>query len=386
MIDRYAAAVTWWRARPRWARDGAGGLVLLALAFVPPVAAAGTRLGELPWRPVDVLGLVAAVAMTVPLAARRRWPAAVLGLVGLGFAVQELRGYQSAAGAALLVALYSAGAYQERFRPVVAGAAVIAYAGLCVGLRAAGSTARVQDYVIFFALVALAAVGGVVVRRRRAFDREQARAAERARIARELHDVVTHHVTAIVVQANAARFVAGPGPAADSLQVIGDSGKRALSELRDLLGVLDPERPAPRDRLPGLDQVGALVESTRAAGQPVTLVEGGTAPAMGAGRELAAYRVVQEALTNAMKYAAGQPTAVELDYQPDGVTVTVVTERAAGGGAGSGSGHGLAGLRQRVELFGGEMTAGPRPGGGFAVQAHVPSKAVKAHVPSEGAP
>ncbi|SNY37132.1 sensor histidine kinase [Paractinoplanes atraurantiacus] len=362
----------WWRARPAWVRDGIGGLLLLALAFVPPLTAAGTRLGELPRRPADVLAVLAAVAMTVPLAARRRWPAVVLAVVGAGFAVQELRGYQSAAGAGLLVALYSAGVHQERFRREVGAAAVVAYVSLCVALHAAGSAARVQDHVIFFALVALTAVAGAVVRRRRAADREQARVAERVRIARELHDVVTHHVTAIVVQANATRFVAGPGPAADSLEVIADTGKRALTELRDLLGVLDPERPAPRDRLPGLAQVGELVASTRAAGQPVTLVEDGTAPDMGAGRELAAYRVVQEALTNAMKYAAGQTTAIELDYQPDGVTVTVITERAASGGAGGGSGHGLAGLRERVELFGGEMTAGPRPGGGFAVRAHVP--------------
>ncbi|XVU28469.1 sensor histidine kinase [Actinoplanes sp. CA-054009] len=362
----------WWRARPQWVRDGGGGLLLLVLAFVPPLAAAGTRLGELPRRPVDGVAVLAAVAMTVPLAGRRRWPAVVLAVVGAGFAVQELRGYSSAAGAGLLVALYSVGVYQERFRRVVWVAAAVAYVGLCVGLHAAGSAARVQDYVIFFVLIGLMAVGGVVVRRRRVADREQARAAERVRIARELHDVVTHHVTAIVVQANAGRFVAGSGAAADSLQVIGDSGKRALSELRDLLGVLDPERPAPRERLPGLAQVGELVASTRGAGQPVTLVEEGTAPDMGAGRELAVYRVVQEALTNAMKYAAGQPTSVELGYRPDGVSASVVTARTVNGGAGGGGGHGLAGLRERVELFGGEMTAGPRPGGGFEVQAHVP--------------
>ena len=369
--SRRAVPLGWWRSRPVVIRDGLGGLLLLALAFVPPLAAAGTRLGELPRRPVDLLAVLAAAAMTLPLAVRRRWPWAVLVAAGAGFAVQELRGYQSFAGAGLIVALYSAGLYQRRFRGSLAVAIVIAYAGLCSGLHAAGSTARVQDYLIFLILVGLAAVGGALIRKRRSEDSEQARAAERARIARELHDVVTHHVTAIVVQANAARFVAGPGPAADTLKVIGDTGRQALTELRDLLGVLDPTRPAPRDRLPGLGQVGELVASTRAAGQPVTLAEEGTPPAMGAGRELAAYRVVQESLTNALKYAAGQPTAVELTYRPDAVTITVHTGRASTG-PGGGSGRGLAGLRERVELFGGELTAGPRADGGFLVHARVP--------------
>jgi signal transduction histidine kinase len=184
--------------------------------------------------------------------------------------------------------------------------------------------------------------------------------------------VVTHHVTAMVVHANATRFVAGPGPTADSLHVIGETGKQALAELRDLLGVLDPTRTAPRDRLPGLRQVGELVATTRAAGQPVTLVEQGTLPELGAGRELAAYRVVQESLTNALKHAAGQPTSVELTYRPDGVTITVYTGRASGNSPGGGAGRGLAGLRERVEIVGGELTAGPAPEGGFAVHARVP--------------
>ncbi|MFC3741655.1 sensor histidine kinase [Paractinoplanes deccanensis] len=362
----------WWRSRPATVRDALGALLLLALAFVPPLTAAGTRLGELPHRPADLPAVLAAAAMTLPLTARRRWPALVMAIVGAGFALQELRGYRSFAGAGLIVALYSVGLYQERWRRPLAAGALVSYVGLCVALHAAGATARLQDYVLFLLLIALAAVGGAVVRKRRADDREQVLTAERARIARELHDVVTHHVTAMVVQAHATRFVAGPGPAADSLASIGDTGKRALAELRDLLGVLDPARPAPRDRLPGLGQVGELVETTRRAGQPVTLSEEGTPPEMGAGRELAAYRVVQEALTNALKHAAGQPTAVELAYQPDGVTIAVTTARATGSGPVTGSGRGLAGLRERVELFGGELTAGPRADGGFAVRARVP--------------
>ncbi|GAA3456190.1 histidine kinase [Dactylosporangium matsuzakiense] len=372
----------WWRARSVVVRDGAVGVALAALAFVPPLAANGTRLGELPHRAVDGLAVLAALAQTVPLAWRRRWPSAVLAVAAGGFAVQELRGYPTFAGAGLLVALYSAAAYQERLRGLTTGIACAGYAGLAVALHAAGSPTRVQDFVLFFLIVMAAVAAGSRVRRMRIMEPERrraaaaaARAGERARIARELHDVITHHVTAMVVQADAAQFLtAAPQKVSANLEAISGTGRRALRELRDLLGVLDPDRVAPRGDLPTLAALPELVVQTRSAGQPVELVEDGRAGGLGSGRELTAYRVVQEALTNALKYAPGRPTRVHLAHRGDGVHIAVGNDPGpAPAHPVGGSGRGLDGLRERVEILGGELHAGPTDDGGFLVTARIPT-------------
>jgi signal transduction histidine kinase len=126
--------------------------------------------------------------------------------------------------------------------------------------------------------------------------------------------------------------------------------------------------------VPGLTQLPELIEQTRAAGQPVDLIEEGAAPAeLGAGRELTAYRVVQESLTNALKYAAGRPTVVRLGYQPSSLDISVTTAPGVGSAGVGGSGRGLAGLRERVELFGGSLSVGPGDDGAFTVAAHLPA-------------
>jgi signal transduction histidine kinase len=361
-------------------RDAALGVALAAVAFVPPLAGSGTRLGELPHRPVDALAVAAALAQSLPLAWRRRQPAIVLAVVAAGFAVQELRGYASFASLGLLVAIYSAAAFAPGFRRWIAGAGTAFYAALSVALHQAGSANRVIDYAVFYLYLAAGWLLGMWMRATRATEAERhrlaaatARADERSRIARELHDVVTHHVTAMVVQANAATFlVSDPPRVTGNLAAISETGRAALGDLRDLLGVLDPTREAPRDRLPGLGQLAELVERTRAAGQPVDLIEEGSAPRMGAGRELTAYRVVQESLTNALKYAAGSATVVRVGYESAGLDISVTT--AAGRAAlKHGSGRGLAGLRERVELFGGSLSAGRGAGGEFTVAAHLPA-------------
>jgi signal transduction histidine kinase len=382
---RYAARVSlvprWWRSRSVVLRDAVLGVVLALLAFLPPLAGHGTRLGELPHRPADALAVVAALAQTLPLALRRRHPAIVLAVVAAGFAVQELRGYATLAGFGLLAAIYSAGAYQDRFRHGTAGTATAGYVALSVALHQAGSRNRPDDYVVFSCFLAAGWLLGSWMRNTRADEDERRRAAaanaradERTRIARELHDVVTHHVTAMVVQANAARFLAGdPARVTENLAAVSDTGRRALVELRDLLGVLDPTRQAaPRDRLPGLTQLADLVEQTRAAGQPVEMIFDGEAPAMGAGRELTAYRVVQESLTNALKYAAGRPTVVRIGGRASSLDISVTTAGSARSGVG-GSGRGLAGLRERLELFGGSLSAGRGSGDEFTVAAHLPA-------------
>ncbi|MDR7321171.1 MULTISPECIES: sensor histidine kinase [Catenuloplanes] len=389
--NRYAARVLqrlpWierirrvWRARSVTERDGVVALLLVAPGFFPPLAQIGTRLGELPERPLDGLGVAAGLAMTLPLVLRRTRPALALAAVAAGFAVQELGGYATFASVGLLVALYSAGAHQSRFRRAVAAAATVSYLLLVAALVAAGSPTPADGYPLLFVALAGAWGIGAWARRARATEAERRRlaaraalAAERERIARELHDVVTHHVTAMVVQAGAAQFVASsPEKVTANLTAIGETGRRALGELRDLLGVLDPARRAPMDRLPTLAQVTELVEQARAAGQPVELRAVGEHPDLGAGRELAAYRVVQEALTNAMKYATGARTLVRLTCRADGLDIEVTTSGAARAAPGvGGSGRGLAGLRERVELFGGAFEAGPHPDG-FTVRARIP--------------
>jgi signal transduction histidine kinase len=388
---RYAAAVS---PRSPLLRDAALALALALIAFVPPLATHGTRLGELPQRPLDALAVAAALAQSLPLAFRGRWPAVTLAVVAAGFAVQELRGYATFASLGLLIAIYSVAAHQNHLRRSIAGVATAGYLMLSAGLHLAGSMNRVADFVVFYLCLAAAWLLGAYVRTmrsaediRRQVEADAARADERARIARELHDVVTHHVTAMVVQANAAQFLE-LDPARESLTAIKETGKKALGDLRDLLGVLDPSREARRDRLPGLAEVPSLVEQTRAAGQPVSLIEEGRPPAaLGGGRELTAYRVVQESLTNALKYAAGRPTVVRLGYGSSSVDITVSTAPSqrsssthpAGVHIGrrgeplGGSSRGLTGLRERLELFGGSLSAGPDDDGGFTVAAHLPA-------------
>jgi signal transduction histidine kinase len=389
--------------RDALAEDGVLAAVLAVLAFVPALSKLGAQLGDLPARPADALSVALALAQTLPLAARRRSPAAVLAVIGAAFAVDQARGYPTTfASLGLYLALYSAGAHQERLRRTAAAAASAGYAVLALVLHRLGSPLEFGDYSAFYLATAAAWLAGGVMRRlreqqaeRRRLAAEAATAAERARIARELHDVVTHHVTAMVVQADAAQFllVSDPQRATAGLASISDTGRRALTELRYLLGVLeatgdkataDPARP---DRAPAPGAITDLVEQARAAGQPVELIElieAGERRPRPAAVELAVYRVVQEALTNAMRHAAGARTHVLVNQHLRHIEVEVTTgESAKEGPAASASsprapglpagGRGLAGLRERVRVLDGELEAGPRPDGGFTVRASIPS-------------
>jgi signal transduction histidine kinase len=202
--------------------------------------------------------------------------------------------------------------------------------------------------------------------------------AERTRIARELHDVVTHHVTAMVVQTEAARYLtAAPDKLDATLTAVSDTGRRAITDLRHLLDLLNPDHLDP-DRGRGdpvrQGEVQDLVEQTRRAGQPVEFTEDG-APAQPSGSaEFVTYRVVQEALTNALKYAHGSATVVRVRHGAREITVEVSTEGSASPGkAVGGGGRGLAGLRDRVDVLGGEFSAEREPGGGFVVRARIPA-------------
>jgi signal transduction histidine kinase len=204
---------------------------------------------------------------------------------------------------------------------------------------------------------------------------------ERRRIAREMHDVVAHSISLMVVQAGGARRILGSDPerAEQAAARIRHAGSEALAEMDLLLGVLD-SAPEPTAQ-PMLDDLGALVERTRAAGLPVTLTVSGTRQPLPAGAELAVYRVVQEALTNAIKHAGGATTEVTLGWGEDALALSVA-DHGDGGASPElvGAGHGLIGMRERLRVHGGELEAGPRPGGGFQVLARLPFERAKASV------
>lgn len=375
----------WWHAYDPVVWDRWLAAAFTVLAVVPALGSVSAELGDLPGRPATVFTVVLVLAMTVPLAVRGRWPAACLAIVGVSFAVYETLSYPPQfATVALYLALYSTGAHQERFRRGTAVVATAAYVGLWIVMTVLGSPDRPADFLVFSLLLATCWVLGTFVRRRRAEEAERCRAAavaattaERARIARELHDVVTHHVTAMVVQADATQFVVeSQERVVTALTAIGATGRRALTDLRRLLDVLEATGEPARSLTPVGGTVRDLVEQIRTGGQSVDLIEDGEQPALPPDVRLAVYRVVQEGLTNVVKYAAGQPTVVRTGYWDDHIEVEVSNAAAVllptGARRDLSGGRGLAGLRERVRTLGGELTAGEQPDGWFRLRAVIP--------------
>ncbi|MFG1993858.1 sensor histidine kinase [Actinoplanes sp. NPDC048988] len=341
---------------------------LTAIALVPAWHQHGTRLADLvPERPFGLVGVLVVAVECLPLAVRRRWPTAALALVFAGFAFDQLLGYHTVGGTALAVALVSAGAHAQRRRRATMVAASAGFAVLMAALDRIGRVGAADVVLFYVSLAAFWGIGSALrVNRLAETERtrhaeEAARAAERTRIARELHDVVTHHVTAMVVQTEAARYLtAAPDRLDETLAAVSDTGRQAITDLRHLLDVLNPGHGG---------ELRALVEQTRRAGQPVELLEQGTP----GGAEATIYRVAQEALTNALKYDHGARTTVAVRYGPGEVDVRVSTDGSGvGTTAPAGGGRGLRGLRDRVGTLGGDFAAGPEPGGGFVVTARIP--------------
>lgn len=377
---RQPTLVKRWQSRSALVQDGVLAVLLTALAFIPPFGGAGVDLGGLPEIRLDALGVVLALGQSLPLVLRRRQPPLCLAVVTVMFAAHQMLGYPTTvAGIGLYVALYSLGTCRSRFRTAAAVAFTVAYAALSTALAALGSPESPVGFVTFFMVLTAFWGAGTWIRtwrtgeaERRRYEATMAVSRERARIARELHDVVTHHVTAMVVQADAAQYLLGdPDQLASGLGSVSGTGRRALTELRHLLDVLDASEDAVgAERTPAVGLIDDLVEQTRRAGQTVEMTQEGEGRAMGDGVELAVYRVVQEGLTNAVKHARSCPTTVRIRYGTDLIDVEVVTVGPEI--AETVPGRGLTGLRERVGLLGGDLRAGGRPGGGFLVEARIP--------------
>jgi signal transduction histidine kinase len=349
--------------------------------------------------------LVLTVALIAPLALRRRAPVAVFAWSMLACGAELLLTDEFiAANAAVLVALYTLVAHAPR-RLAAAGYAVALAGSVPFALRfddSEGASAFVLWLIMVLHLTLAAALGDRMRGRARereglhqrarmlAAERDQqaaiATAAERARIAREMHDVVAHSLSVVIAQADGGRYAAehDPDAARAALRTIGRTAREAQAEMRRALGVLGDRPDEPLRPQPGVGDLDALVARTREAGLPVELVEEGDRRALTAATGLAVYRVVQEALTNVLKHAGpGAAATVRLGWEEDRVTVLVRDDGAGGGlGSGGGPGRGLAGMRERTEARGGDFSAGPVPGGGFEVRATIPTERARAEVRS----
>jgi signal transduction histidine kinase len=328
-------------------------------------------------------GIALAVLQAAPLLVRRRYPRAVLAAVTAGFILQAVV-YSALPPVAMVVAVYTVAASLPRYEALVAAAtataaATIALLGLGDFNRAASDLIPlVGAWVLGDNLGTRRAYTRALEERAERLEREQeaerarAVAEEQARIARELHDVIAHNVSVMVVQAAAANdvFDTRPERAREALHAIEASGRTALAELRRLLGVVRGDG-ADFTPQPGLDRLDELVAQVRAAGLAVAVsVEGAPRP-LPAGVDLSAYRVVQEALTNTLRHAGATRADVALRYG-DGELDVEVRDDGAGTGNGAGSGRGLIGMRERVAAFGGSLETGTPSSGGFAVSARFP--------------
>jgi signal transduction histidine kinase len=383
-----------------------------------------TRLGPRQWMAIDAVVSVAMLAIlaaltvsahfrqsggeralallllapfaSLPLAVRRRWPVPVFFVVLAASVACGVIGLKVSTVTGPTYALYTVAVQADRTWSLLALAAVEAGAvvnaaepGIGVNVTLATAGKGNMATASFTALVQLTVwIVADGVRRRRAYSaslRErslrEALSGQRLQIARELHDIVSHAMSVVAVQAGVGSHLIAtrPDEAAKSLRAIEDTARAALSETRSLLSVIrdDDYDLASRSSIPGLDDLRALVRRVADVGQPVTLrVEGQPRP-LPQSLELSIYRVVQEALTNVVRHAAPSATATVVIRYDDGGVIVEVTDDGHGTGNkhSHGGGHGLAGMRERVSLLGGELSAGPRAGGGYQVVARLPAEA-----------
>ncbi|EHN10751.1 two-component system sensor kinase [Patulibacter medicamentivorans] len=372
------------------------------------------------WRPLDVAlalllgavaiaealvdrppgGVVAHLLLAAPITAivllRRSWPVtAMLACAATAVVKGAVSGFEQPSSAAWLLALVVAygGGRDGRGRSTLGGLALMIVVLEATWIAYADATATDYFYPAFFVVLAFAA--GRMTRQhvrlgadlhetaaraqeRAEHERELARAHERRRIAREMHDVIAHSVSVMVVQAGGARRILDrdPARAQAAAALVEQTGRETLGELRTLLGAIDGGGPdaAIAPPAPSLERVEELIGRARAAGLEVTLEQAGRTSPLPAGVDMAAYRIVQEALTNVLRHAGPVPTVVVVRRSRDALEVEVRNVAGSGspGALSRPGGHGLLGMVERAGLYGGRLDAGPQPGGGFAVRARLP--------------
>jgi signal transduction histidine kinase len=384
----------WLRRHPRLV-DG-----VLAAALGIPALASALAAGAYQLVPVTL-------ALVIPLVFRRDYPVAAFAIAIAVGGLQVLLDINiTTIDAAILVLLYTLAAYSRR-RMSVAGLAICLIGSAAAVARWAPSYIGLSHWIsvglVAFAGSSLVAwVLGDSMRYRRGYyaaledraarlERERdaqaqiAAAAERARIARELHDVIAHNVSVMVVQADGASYALDSSPerARQALGAIASTGRQALAEMRRMLGVLRSDEDATGVvPLPGIEQLGELLEQTRASGLAVSFTVQGVPGPLPGGLALAAYRIIQESLTNTRKHGGPQASARVLLRYCEDVLMLQITDDGRGATEADGAGHGLTGMRERVALYHGTLRAGPRPGGGYQVTARLP--VVRGAVPAGG--
>ena len=344
-----------------------------------------------PGHPSPAASLIVAVLTAAALPLRRVWPGPVfLWTAGVAAVLAEWPVRGALFPVALAISLYTVAATMKRAQALAA--AVLAAA---VVLPAAGQGGWRNSWLpAVYEITAIAAVlvAGLYVNTRRAYlaelrdrsrrlerERDQnsalAAAVERARIAREMHDSVAHHLTVIVALSDGAlaAVTSAPGLAADAIRDVSSTAREALAETRRLLGVLRADAgPDLREPLPGLADLDDLLGRVRAAGLPVRYERSGAGPDLAPGLQLAVFRLIQEALTNTMKHGGpGASAAVRLQLSPAEVRVEVEDDGAGGTGEARAPGGGLTGMRERISVFGGELDCGPRQPQGWRVTARL---------------
>ncbi|MGK5683194.1 sensor histidine kinase [Actinoplanes sp. URMC 104] len=379
-----------WRA-VRWPQ-GVDALLACGLAAVGVLQGLDDATGR--WRPFDLTAVLLTALATLPTAVRRRAPVAVL-LVCCSFWIGQIAlGYSPVVTTyGPLLALFTVAATQPRWLAVCScalGSGIWIVSGLATHFASPAG-------VVLTGLAVPAVVGMVgdgakqlaLANARLARDREErarrAVTAERLRIARELHDVVAHHMSVVSVQAGLARYVlrADPATAETALSTVLTTSAEALDEMRRVLALLragEGDDPAADDPAPGLPGILALAQRVRAAGVPVEVEVAGEPRPLPSGMDLCVHRIVQESLTNVLKHAAPATASITLRYGDAELTATVRDDgaRAPAAAAGGRTGQGLIGMRERALLYGGTLAAAPRPGGGFEVRLVLPLPAAPA--------
>ena len=362
-------------------------LSLITVEVFSRASAMGAREVGVPWL------LLLSAALIVPLTWRRDHPREVFAVVSAVSFVQWLLGViVLPANIAVLVALYNVVARSTLLWALAAGA--VAEFGLLLAMLRWSLEAG-RAWVSSSAFIVAVWLAGIYTNTRRRYveslveraeraerERDQqariAAAAERARIARELHDVVAHNVSVMVVQADGAGYAidSDPEQARRAMQAISATGRQALAEMRRLVGVLRHDAGSPAEEYapqPGVAQLGDLIKQVRDSGLPTEFTVSGTARSLPEGEQLAVYRIVQEALTNALKHGGpGTRAWVEVTYGRREIELRISDDGRGAAAPRMVGGHGLIGMRERAAMYGGSVEAAPRMGGGFRVVARIP--------------